>query len=75
MYQANYNAGMRILDISDPRNPKEVGFIDTTPGGTNDPMFIGAWSIFPYFESGTIVVTSIGEGVFFVKDRTKRPVP
>jgi choice-of-anchor B domain-containing protein len=75
MYQANYNAGMRILDIADPRNPKEVGFIDTTPGGANTPMFIGAWSIFPYFESGTIIVTSIGEGVFFVKDRTKRPIP
>lgn len=74
MYQANYNAGMRILDISDPRNPKEVGFIDTTPGGDNLPMFIGAWSIFPYFDSGTIVLTSIGEGVFFVKDRTKRVV-
>jgi len=74
MYQANYNAGLRILDIADPKNPKEVGFIDTTPGGNNDPAFIGVWSIYPYFDSGTIIVTSIGEGVFFVKDRTKRVV-
>ncbi|MFN0099528.1 MAG: choice-of-anchor B family protein [Gemmatimonadaceae bacterium] len=74
MYQANYNAGMRTIDISDPRNPKEVGYIDTTPGGNNLPAFIGVWSIYPFFDSGTIIVTSIGEGVFFVKDRTKRVV-
>jgi choice-of-anchor B domain-containing protein len=74
MYQANYSAGLRIIDIADPKNPKEVGFIDTTPGGNNNPAFIGVWSIYPYFDSGTIIVTSIGEGVFFVKDRTKRVV-
>jgi len=73
MYQANYTSGLRILDISDPRNPKEVGFLDTHPGDTGAPSFDGAWSVYPYFKSGSIVVTSIGEGVFFVKDRT-RPV-
>lgn len=73
MYQANYTSGLRILDISDPRNPKEVGFLDTHPGDDGSPSFDGAWSVYPYFKSGAIVVTSIGEGVFFVKDRT-RPV-
>lgn len=73
MYQANYTSGLRILDISDPRNPKEVGFLDTHPGDSGAPSFDGAWSVYPYFKSGSIVVTSIGEGVFFVKDRT-RPV-
>ncbi len=74
MYQANYTSGMRILDISDPRNPKEVGYIDTFPGDDGTPSFSGAWSVYPYFKSGTIIVTSIGEGVFFVKDRTKKTV-
>jgi choice-of-anchor B domain-containing protein len=74
MYQANYTSGLRILDISDPRNPKEVGFLDTHPGDTGAPSFDGAWSVYPYFKSGSIVVTSIGEGVFFVKDRTRQVV-
>ncbi len=70
MYQANYQAGLRILDISDPINPREVGYLDTTPEGTTAQMS-GAWSNYPYFKSGTIVVTSVGEGLFLVRDRTQ----
>lgn len=70
MYQANYQAGLRILDISDPVNPREVGYLDTTPEGTTAQMS-GAWSNYPYFKSGAIVVTSVGEGLFLVKDRTQ----
>jgi choice-of-anchor B domain-containing protein len=71
MYQANYTSGLRILDVSDPRNPREVGYLDTHPGDDGKPSFAGAWSVYPYFKSGTVVVTSIGEGVFFVRDRTQ----
>lgn len=70
MYQANYQAGLRILDISDPTNPREVGYLDTTSEGTT-PQMTGTWSNYPYFTSGTIVVTSIGEGLFLVRDRTQ----
>lgn len=70
MYQANYNAGLRILDISDPTNPREVGFLDTAPGEDN-PNMDGAWSNYPYFASGTIIVTSTSQGLFLVKDRTQ----
>ncbi len=70
MYQANYQAGLRILDISDPVNPREVGYLDTTPDGTTSQMS-GSWSNYPYFASGTIVVTSVGEGLFLVRDRTQ----
>jgi len=75
MYQANYTSGLRILDVSDPKNPKEVGFMDTHPGDDGSPSFNGAWSVYPYFKSGAIVVTSIGEGVFFVRDMTRKVVP
>jgi choice-of-anchor B domain-containing protein len=70
VYQANYTSGLRILDISDPVNPREVGYFDTYP--TNDATaFNGAWSTYPYFRSGAIVVTGIGEGLFLVRDRTQ----
>ena len=72
MYQTNYIEGLRLVDISDPENPVEVGHFDTVPYGPNDNSpVLGAWSNYPYFKSGVIVVTSGREGVFFLK---KRPV-
>lgn len=68
MYQTNYLAGLRILDISDPENPVEIGSFDTVPYGPNDSSpVLGAWSNYPFFKSGVIVVTSGREGVFFLK--------
>jgi choice-of-anchor B domain-containing protein len=69
MYQSNYQSGLRILDISDRLNPREVAFFDTVPYGTNTAGFGGSWSNYPYFPSGSIAVTSGGEGLFIVKKR------
>ena len=33
------------------------------------PGFGGAWSNYPYFESGTVIVTSMQEGLFVLKKR------
>lgn len=65
VYQSNYNGGLRILDIADPANPVEVAFFDTRP---NDESvgFSGSWSNYPYFESGTIAVSSGTEGLFLI---------
>lgn len=70
-YQANYKYGLHILDTSDPLNPVEVGMFDTAPYGSG-PGFGGAWSTYPFFESGAIIVTSMQEGFFILK---KRPPP
>ena len=67
MYQSNYHSGLRILDITDIENPVEVGFFDTMPYGENGPGFDGSWSNYPYFKSGIIAVSSIGQGLFLVK--------
>jgi hypothetical protein len=73
MYQANYRYGLHILDISDPLNPVEVGKFDTSPHQVG-PGFSGAWSNYPFFESGTILVTSLQEGLFLLKKRTGVPI-
>ena len=72
MYQANYEAGLRVVDISSPTEPVEVGHFDTTPYGPNPPGFSGAWSVYPFFESGTVIVSSISEGLFVL--RPDRPL-
>lgn len=74
-YQSNYVSGLRILDISDPANPVEVAYFDTVPYGDNAPGFAGSWSNYPFFRSGTILVTSMREGLFVVKHRPATLVP
>lgn len=71
MYQSNYLAGLRVVDISDRENPAEVAFFDVEPDGENMTSLRGSWSNYPFFASGIIGVTSMGigsgGGVFFVK--------
>ena len=62
MYQSNYGAGLRILDLTKPEDPEEIGFFEPGPGSTS-------WSNYPYFESGTLIVTSRSEGIFVLKRR------
>ncbi len=69
MYQSNYQSGLRIFDISDAANPVPVGFFDTVPYGTDTPGFGGSWSNYPFFKSGSVLVTSGSEGLFVVKKR------
>ena len=66
MYQSNYRSGLRILDISTRRSPEEVAFFDTEPG-LDTPELLGSWSNYPYFESRIVAVTSMYEGVFFLR--------
>ncbi len=73
MYQSNYVSGLRIIDISDAANPVEVAHFDTVPWGDDAPGFAGSWSNYPFFESGNIIVSSMREGLFVLKKRS-RPI-
>lgn len=73
MYQSNYVAGLRVVDVSDPENPREIGYFDTV-AGDNRPGFAGSWSNYPFFASGTVLVTSGREGLFILQ-RAQAPVP
>ena len=48
-------------------NPKEIAYFDTAPFHPNTAGFNGAWSVYPFFKSGTIIVSSIEQGLFIVK--------
>jgi choice-of-anchor B domain-containing protein len=68
VFQANYTAGFRLLDIVDPKTARmqEVAFFDTHPE-TNAPSLDGAWSVYPFLGSGTILVSDIQEGLFLFR--------
>jgi choice-of-anchor B domain-containing protein len=74
-YESNYLSGLRILDIADILHPVEVGFFDTVPVGDDVPQFGGSWSNYPFFKSGTIVVTSMSEGIFMLRPHQRTAVP
>ena len=69
-YLANYTAGVRFIDISDIENSilNEVGYFDTYPANDN-AAFSGAWNVFPYLESGKIIVSDIESGLFVIKKK------
>jgi choice-of-anchor B domain-containing protein len=69
MYQSHYVAGVRVVDISNRKNPVEIGFFDTVPYGGNTPGFGGSWSNYPFFKSGIIIATSSHEGLFVLKKK------
>jgi len=66
LYQSNYSTGLRVLNINNVEAPVEVAYFDTYRSG-DIPSFVGSWSNYPYFSSGTIIVSSIEEGLFILK--------
>lgn len=64
IFQANYKSGLRIFDTyRRETSPLAVGFFDTYPE-SNASGFEGAWSTYPYFPSGTVIVSDINRGLF-----------
>ncbi len=70
-YLANYRAGIRVIDISDigNKNITEIGSFDTYPS-SNGAAFNGVWNVYPYFNSGNIVISDIEGGFFLVRQST-----
>ena len=67
-YQANYRSGLRILDISGVASASltEVAYFDIYPG-SDSANFNGAWSNYPYFDSGVVIVSGIEQGLFILR--------
>ena len=67
-YFANYTEGLRILDVTSAANAtfKEVGFFDTNPKSTAAQMS-GAWTSWPYYASGVVIVGDMLSGLFILK--------
>ncbi|KAJ7068994.1 hypothetical protein B0H15DRAFT_793898 [Mycena belliarum] len=75
-YESNYQSGLRIVNVSsiakDPTGGGfyEAAFFDVHP--EDDDVngiaeFGGAWSVYPYFESGYLLVNTLERGLFVVK--------
>jgi choice-of-anchor B domain-containing protein len=69
-YESNYRSGLRVLALGDLATapPREVGFFDVYPAD-DAPEFNGAWSNYPFFASGNVIVNGIEQGLFVLRPR------
>ena len=68
--QANYTAGLQVLEFGDlaAAELNEVAFFDTYPAN-DTTVFQGAWTVYPYLPSGTLLVNDIQNGLFILAPR------
>ncbi|WP_455219386.1 choice-of-anchor B family protein, partial [Kaarinaea lacus] len=59
VYEANYTSGLSVLSTDNiaQGNLMEIGFFDVYPEN-NQRNYIGAWSVYPFFTSGSIAISS-----------------
>ncbi len=62
LFVAHYTEGLRVFDISDPHAPVAVATLDTFPGVGYG--YRGAWTAYPYFASGKVVVSDMQSGLW-----------
>ena len=64
IFEADYHSGLRVFNANcDPLNPPLAGWLDTFPADDADG-FDGAWSCYPFFPSGTVIVSDFDRGLF-----------
>lgn len=67
VYLAYYHDGIHVFDISDPTNVISHAYYDTSPGNTGYSGFVGAWGVYPYYPSGSIIVSDDLNGLFVLR--------
>jgi choice-of-anchor B domain-containing protein len=69
-YLSNNTAGLRVVDLSDIASGTmtETGFFDSYPSN-NNAGYNGAWNVYPFFESGNIVISDRSSGFLLVKSQ------
>lgn len=71
-YLASYRSGLRVMDISDIASGSmvETHYFDTWPDSDNAGTGDGAWNVYPFFESGNLVISDQENGFFLVRDNS-----
>ena len=68
VFQANYQSGLRILDLKRVGRGRlsEIAFFDIVPEA-DSRNFGGSWSVYPFFESGTVAISNMEQGLFLLQ--------
>ncbi|MEZ4728431.1 MAG: choice-of-anchor B family protein [Caldilineaceae bacterium] len=74
-YEANYTTGLRMLDIKDIGQGRltEAAFFDTYPEN-DDAVSAGAWTAYPFYQSGVVAISTLDRGLFLVRPKLRPDV-
>jgi len=71
LYVSHYRRGLVVFDASNPSQLREVGHFDGfIEPAANSAGFDGAWGVYPFFPSGTVVISDISNGLYILRDHT-----
>ncbi|MCW5940526.1 MAG: choice-of-anchor B family protein [Fimbriimonadaceae bacterium] len=76
VFHSNYSSGLQIFNANDNKlAPTRVGWFDTYPAD-NRVEYVGAWGNWPFFPSGTVIISDMQRGLFIVdvSEATKTPI-
>lgn len=75
-YVAHYKRGLVVFDLANPRALTEVGSFDTyLSPAANTAGTDGAWGVYPFLPSGTLLVSDIENGLFLLRRNETLPPP
>lgn len=70
-YVSHYRRGLVVFDSSNPQQLNEVASFDTFLSPSADSAGTdGAWGVYPYLPSGTILISDIDNGLFMLREQT-----
>src|SRR5262245_32365468 len=59
-----YQAGLVVIDITNPRQPKLTGVFDTHTGAING--FDGCWGVYPFLGIDRVLISDLDNGLYIV---------
>ena len=62
-----YEDGVQVIDISDPSNPRLVGYFDTFPNNNGYQGYFGCWGVYPFLPSGNIIASDRKYGLHVLR--------
>ena len=73
-YVSHYKRGLVIFDVTNPRALTEIGSFDTyLSPSANSAGTDGAWGVYPFLPSGTLLVSDIENGMFLLQKNETLP--
>jgi len=71
-YISYYTKGLRILDVTNPSSPSELGWYDVPNVWPYIfKVYGGSWGVYPYFTSGAIIVSD-ARGLYVFRRATEK---